>query len=122
VAALGADLPKQASLAERPTSREVIVLERPDALGHEPVEAPYLPDVRVVDSLILVRDLAEQHQPVAETPGVDPRRRDGHRFALAAGSQRNIGTTTLRAFDQEQFQQILNNPLRPSDRHSRFPP
>jgi uncharacterized protein with GYD domain len=29
-------------------------------------------------------------------------------FALAAGSQGNIRTTTLRAFDQEQFQQILN--------------
>jgi uncharacterized protein with GYD domain len=29
-------------------------------------------------------------------------------FALAAGAQGNIRTTTLRAFDREQFQQILN--------------
>ena len=60
VAATGPDLPEHPGLAERPVPREEAVLERPDALGHEPVEAPDLFHVglgnRVQRSLILVRD------------------------------------------------------------------
>ena len=61
-------------MAEWPTSCEVVVLERPDALGDEPVEAPYPPDIRVVDSLILVRELARTAHgrvlPVVDHAGV----------------------------------------------------
>ena len=54
--ALGADLPKQPRLAQRPVAREESVVQRPDALGDGPVEAADLVHHRVVHCLILVRD------------------------------------------------------------------
>ena len=60
IAALRPDLPEHARLAERPVSREEVVVERADTLGHEPVEAADLGHLRWGNrahrSLILVRD------------------------------------------------------------------
>ncbi len=68
VAALGPDLPEHACLAERPVPREEVVLERPDALGHEPVEAADSGD-GVHRSLILVRDPHLRLTEWIHTPG-----------------------------------------------------
>ena len=76
VAALGADLPEQPRLAQRTPAREVVLVERSDALGDHAVEAPELRDHRRVDSLTLVR----------ETPQVNARpapRRAAARFRRA---------------------------------------
>ena len=56
VAALGADLPQHPGLAERTVAREVVVVERADALGHQAVEAAHSVDDVAVDSLTLVRE------------------------------------------------------------------
>jgi hypothetical protein len=55
-APFGPDLPQHAVLAERPVPLQIAVVERSDALGHDPVEAPDLIDERAGHSLILVRD------------------------------------------------------------------
>src|SRR5262249_51231241 len=56
VAALGADLPQHARFAERALAREIVVVERSDALGDEPVEAAHPAHRGVGHSLILVRE------------------------------------------------------------------
>src|SRR5262249_19063241 len=67
VTPLGPYLPENARLSQRPVAREVAIVERPDTLGDEPVEAadPADMDVRVGlgDSLILVRDRGSTDQP-----------------------------------------------------------
>ena len=45
VASLGPDLPEQASLPERPVAGEVAIVERPDPLRDEPVEAAHPADL-----------------------------------------------------------------------------
>ena len=51
-----ADLPEETSLSERAVRREIPVLERADALGDEPVEAPHAANVGVPHSLTRVRE------------------------------------------------------------------
>lgn len=54
--ALLADLPEDSRLAERSATREVVLIQRPDALRDRAAEPPDLGDLRCVHSLILVRD------------------------------------------------------------------
>ena len=56
VAAVLADLPQHARLAERAVPGEEAIVERADPLRDEAVEAPHLGDGLVVHSLILVRE------------------------------------------------------------------
>jgi hypothetical protein len=49
------DLPQHARLGERPLAREEVVVERPDALRHRPVEAANLLDHLGGHYLTLVR-------------------------------------------------------------------
>src|SRR5205807_2264003 len=57
LAALGPDLPQQPSLAEGPGPAEEAMVERPDALGHNAVEASDLTDHHIRHSLTLVSKL-----------------------------------------------------------------
>ena len=58
VAPLGADLPQQPRLAEGTVPGEVAVVQRPHALGDDPVEPAHLCDHRPIHSLTLVRESA----------------------------------------------------------------
>ena len=74
VAAVPADLPENAGLAERPVEGEVVVLERADALGDQAVEAPHLRH-RVHVSLILVRDRLRRYVTGRREPSTGSARR-----------------------------------------------
>ena len=86
LAAVLPDLPQHARLGQRPAAREVVVVERADALGHRAVEAPDLLDHRLGHYLTLVRGSRESktlQTPAACRPRAGPsssrccRRRSG---------------------------------------------
>jgi hypothetical protein len=56
LAALLADLPEHARLAERAAAGQVVLVERPDPLRDRAIEPPDLVDLGRAHSLILVRD------------------------------------------------------------------
>ena len=56
LASFGADLPQHTRLSERAVPGEIVVVERTDTLGDQPVEAAHLTDGRGRHSLILVRE------------------------------------------------------------------
>ena len=93
VAALLADLPEHARLAERPVAGEEAVVERADALGDEAVEAAELlhhlvVHRRRVHSLILVRQFGQDEEAATETR---PSRGSGPP-TRRCGSRRGRGT------------------------------